>query len=345
MATSKNVLVVFAAVVSFSSAVAYAQAAQEPPPTSVPSAGAANSASQDVQQQEQARMKQAYSVAGGQTPSDLPTETGTIGISDRLSNLLKSSRQNGKLMKLYGNWKAGDQSAVAGIFEQARGGNALAQNLAGYMLDNGEGVRQDSQAAAAYFSHAAETIPLARYNLGLLYYYGRGVKKDQDKAAELFRHSVVSAGVGQGAVLLSIYYLQRQDLDNAFKWANEGANRGDIKAFYLLGRILYVRGNYRDARMWIEKASAAAEPNAPALMARMYIEGQGIDKNLVMGEAWSMIYAGLNHKNTGRSVTSGAALGLSDDDERRAVAFAQNWLATHREPRNVDYRRTLLEVS
>ena len=284
-------------------------------------------------------------VAGGKLPSSLPDESSSLDITTKMANLLVTAKENGEVMRLYGNWKSGDKAAIGQIFAAARNGNARAQNLAGYMLDNGEGVKQDSKAAASYFEHAATQVPLARYNLGLLYYYGRGVPRDQARAADLFKKSAVSAGVVQACVLLSLYYLQNRDEEDAYKWANEGSNRGNIKAFYLLGRILYQRRQFRDARMWIEKAASASEPNAPAILSRMYTDGSGIDRNSVMGAAWWLIYTGLNRNHLGSGVAAISSFGLAADDQRRATAFANNWLSTHTESRRVDYRKSLLQSS
>lgn len=283
----------------------------------------------------------APAVVGGHLPSDLPSESSSFDVAGRMANLLSTAKANGGVMRLYSQWQHGDRGALNQIFLAAEGGNTWAEELVGYMLDNGDGVKQDSKLAAAYFQRAAKDVPLARYNLGLLYYYGRGVPKDEAKAAELLKLATKSGGVDQACVLLSLYYLHHNDIDEAYKWANEGSDRGNVKSFYLLGRILYQRGQYRDARMWIEKAAAAVEPNAPAILAIMYADGKGIDRNPMMGAAWWLIYNGLNHHPGG--ITALGSFDLSKSDRDRAVAFANNWLANHREGRHIEYRKTILQ--
>lgn len=282
-------------------------------------------------------------VAGGKVPSDLPAESSSLDITDRMADLLSTAKANGQVMRLYSAWERGDKKALGQIFDAARNGNAWAQELGGYMLDNGEGVPQNSRLAADYFAHAANDVPLARYNLGLLYYYGRGVPKDQAKAADLFKRSAVNGGADQACVLLSLYYLNQKDMDDAYKWANEGANRGNVKSFYLLGRILFQRGQYKEARLWTEKAAAAVEPNAPAILAEMYAEGKGIDRNPTMAAGWWLIYSGLNHR--GSNISALSSFNLTQDQQQRATAFANSWLANHRAERHVEYRKTILQAT
>lgn len=163
-------------------------------------------------------------------------------ISTAMKGLLSTAREGGEVLRTWAAYKAGDKAALPKLFELAQGGNSRAQNVVGYLLDHGEGVKKDSAAAAAYFSAASSDYPLARYNLAVLTLLGRGVPKDETKAMEMFESSVKDASVDLAAVRLSLYYLNKGDHDKAWTWANEGANRGNVTAYYLLGRMLYERG-------------------------------------------------------------------------------------------------------
>lgn len=284
-------------------------------------------------------------VVGGARPDSLPAETGTLDITEKMGNLLTTAKETGEVMKLYADWKSGRADAVADIFTLAKNGNARAQNLAGYMLDNGEGVKQDSKAAAAYFKHAADQLPLAKYNLAVLTFYGRGVKKDERTAMALFKDSAIHAGVEQACVQLSLYYLRTKNEAEAYKWANEGANRGNVKAFYILGRILYQRKQYQAAWTWIQKAASASEPNAPAIVSLMYRDGLGTGKNPMMGAAWWLVYTGMSRKQVGNNLASMSSFNLTEDEQRRAINFANNWIANHGRDKRVDYQKTLLQTS
>ncbi|WP_017514229.1 tetratricopeptide repeat protein [Cupriavidus pauculus] len=284
-------------------------------------------------------------VAGGAKPSSLPSDTASIDITAKLDDLLATAKETSEVMRLYASWQAGNREAVPEIFALAKNGNARAQNLAGFMLDNGQGVKQDSKAAAAYFQRSAESVPLAKYNLGVLTYYGRGVRKDEARAMELFKGSAIKAGVEQASVQLAIYYLKNKNEDEAYKWANEGANRGNVKAFYLLGRILYQRGQYQSAASWIQKAANASEPNAPAILSLMYRDGKGVGQSKMMSAAWWMIYGALNRRQTGGSLVSSSSFDLDETEQRQALGFANNWLATHGADKRISYQKTLLQTN
>lgn len=266
-------------------------------------------------------------------------------ISSAMKGLLSNAREGGEVLRAWAAWKSGDKQALPKLFELAKGGNGRAQNIVGYLLDRGEGVRQDSSAAAAYFSAASESFPLARYNLGVLTLLGRGVVKNEAKAMLMFEDAVKNAGVDLAAVRLSLYHLKKGDKDLAWKWANEGANRGNVTAYYLLGRISYERQQYSEAFGWLTKAAQASEPNAPAILSTMYKNGQGMDQNLKMAAAWWLIYAGLNRNKTGVNAAGLGAFGLGTKEENESRHFATNWLASHDSMVRPNYEATILQAS
>lgn len=271
--------------------------------------------------------------------------TGIPDISTAMKGLLSSAREGGDVLRTWAAFKAGDRAALPKLFELAQGGNSRAQNVVGYLLDRGEGVKQDSAAAAAYFSAASADYPLARYNLAVLTLLGRGVTKNEDKAMEMFETSMKDAAVDLAAVRLSLYYLKKGNQDKAWAWANEGANRGNVTAYYLLGRMLYERGEYQEAYNWLTKASQASEPNAPAILSAMYKHGHGMDQNMKMAASWWLIYVGLNKGKPGMSSAGLSSFGLSPKEQNDSTSFATNWLATHKNMKRPDYDATLLQAS
>ena len=86
--------------------------------------------------------------------------TGLPDISTAMKGLLTTAREGGNVLRTWAAYKAGDKAALPKLFELAQGGNSRAQNVVGYLLDHGEGVKQDSTAAAAYFSAQVQTTPL-----------------------------------------------------------------------------------------------------------------------------------------------------------------------------------------
>ncbi|KXK68028.1 hypothetical protein BC89_27790 [Pseudomonas monteilii] len=274
--------------------------------------------------------------AGG---ADLPD------ISTAMKGLLSTAREGGEVLRTWAAYKAGDKAALPKLFDLAQGGNSRAQNVVGYLLDHGEGVKQDSAAAAAYFSAASTDYPLARYNLGVLTLLGRGVAKDETKAMEMFESSVKDASVDLAAVRLSLYYLGKGEQDRAWAWANEGANRGNVTAYYLLGRMLYERGEYQEAYNWLTKAAQASEPNAPAILSAMYKNGHGMNQNAKMAASWWLIYVGLNKGKQGMNSAGISSFDLTSKEQNDATSFATNWLSTHKHMKRPDYDATLLQAN
>lgn len=265
-------------------------------------------------------------------------------ISSTMKGLLSYAREGGDVLRTWAAWKRGDKQALPKLFELAKGGNSRAQNIVGYLLDRGEGVRQDSAAASAYFTAAGDDYPLARYNLAVLTLLGRGVPQNEAKAMLMFEDAVKSAGVDLAAVRLSLYYLKKQDHDLAWKWANEGANRGNVTAYYLLGRILYERKEYSEALGWLTKATQASEPNAPAILSAMYNNGQGVDTNPKMAAAWWLIYASLNRNQKELNAGGLGGFNLSLKENNEATHFATNWLSTHEKMVRTNYDETILQA-
>lgn len=271
--------------------------------------------------------------------------TGVPDISSAMKGLLSTAREGGDVLRTWAAFKAGDRAALPKLFDLAQSGNSRAQNVVGYLLDRGEGVKQNSTAAASYFAAASADYPLAQYNLAVLTLLGRGVPKDEAKAMQMFESSMKEAAVDLAAVRLSIYYLKKGNQDKAWMWANEGANRGNVTAYYLLGRMLYERKEYQEAYNWLTKASQASEPNAPAILSAMYKHGHGMDQNMKMAASWWLIYIGLNKGKPGMSSAGLSSFGLSPKEQNDSTSFATNWLATHKNMKRPDYDATLLQAS
>jgi TPR repeat protein len=264
------------------------------------------------------------------------------GMADKMMAVLGSAKESTEVLRAWSAYRAGSKAAVGEIFSLAQQGNATAQNFAGWMLDNGKGVKKDSAAAFNYFVASEKSYPLAKYNVGVLYFFGRGVTKNEDRAYGLFKEAATGAGVQQAQVRLALHALAKGNRDEAWKWASEASNRGNVIGFYLLGRMLFEKKSYKESYAWLMKAAQASEPNSPALLSKIYEQGLGADKNPVMGAAWWMIYIGKNKDKEGAGTV--AAFNLEAAENREAAAFANKWLAAHGESQKVDYKGTIYEV-
>lgn len=265
-------------------------------------------------------------------------------VADSMVHLFKSAKGGAETLRAWSAFKGGDNDAPAQIFALAKNGSAVAQNLAGYMLDNGEGVRQDSKMASAYFRAAAKENPIAHYNLAVLHMYGRGVQKDEKKAMEHYRVALEKGNVEQAAVRLALFHMKAGERAPAWKYANEATNRGNFMGFYLVGRMLFEDRKYQEAFSWLSKAAGASEQNSPALLSKIYAEGLGLDRNRVMAGGWWLVYLHQNRGERNFSATALSGFGLDEDGTRKATKFAMDWIATHRRPEKVGYDKTIYEV-
>ena len=88
----------------------------------------------------------------------------------------------------------------------AERGNALAQNLLGFMYQHGQGVPVSYPKALKWIRKSArQGNAAARNNLGVMYRYGTGVRKNYSRAAYWFRKSA-ETGNATGQVNLGHAY-------------------------------------------------------------------------------------------------------------------------------------------
>lgn len=135
--------------------------------------------------------------------------------------------------------------------------------------------------------------PRALFWLSSMYERGiEGYPRDSLRALALLRAAADSAyapamnylGYAYAVPLLGV----RQDPDSALMWIERAAMspEPDPKAFNNLGMLLLtgrhgVRRDYGKARYWLEKGSELDLPTASASLARMYLEGLGMQPDTV----------------------------------------------------------------
>lgn len=267
-----------------------------------------------------------------------------LGIVDTAKATFVEGKGTGEAWLAWTQFKKGDKKALGQIQALAAQGNDTARNYVGYILDNGDGAKQDSQTAATYFRAASAKSPLAAYNLGLLYFKGRGVPKNESTAIPLFQQAA-KGNIPQAMIRLLIYHLKRGDNQEAWRWAEMAAERGNKIGVYFMGRMLMdgtgPRQDYREAFKWLSQAAELYSPDAAKLLAQLYGQGLGTGQNEMMSASWGMIAAGMSNGGIGQTVNLMAS--LSDDNRRKAQSFATNWLGTHRKPPSVEYEKTLAE--
>lgn len=133
--------------------------------------------------------------------------------------------------------KGGDTREAARLYRiAAEGGNALAQNNLGSMLEAGEGSlpRNLREAERLYRLAADQGFPAGQANLGTLYAAGRGVARDDREAVRLFQLAAEQEDA-QAQTGLGVMYaegrggLQRDTREAARMW-RLAADQGSVEA-------------------------------------------------------------------------------------------------------------------
>lgn len=83
------------------------------------------------------------------------------------------------------------------------------------------------------------------------------------------------------------------------EWCKKAAEKGHPPAFSCMGNIYYGQRNYGEAALWLRKgAEEGADQFSQELLARMYLNGQGVDKAVSEGIRWYQKAAGQGYPLT-----------------------------------------------
>jgi len=138
----------------------------------------------------------------------------------------------------WANFLAGEDAYLREDYERAleewlplaKGGNAEAQNMLGYMYRYGQGVPQDFDQARQWYRLAADQgNARAQNNLGAMYRQGLGVPQNYEEALRWFRRAS-EQGNGGAQNHLGLMYFEGEgiakDVIQAYKWAYLSAQQG-----------------------------------------------------------------------------------------------------------------------
>lgn len=140
----------------------------------------------------------------------------------------------------------------------AEQGNALAQNVLGFMYANGHGVTQDDREAVSWYHKAADQGDAdAQTFLGAMYSKGQGVPQDYKAAADWYRKAA-DQGISDAQSNLGVMYANGQ-----------GVTQDD-----------------KEAAAWYRKAAEQGNASAQFNLGVMYANGQGVSLDLVQAHQW-----------------------------------------------------------
>ncbi len=133
----------------------------------------------------------------------------------------------------------------------AKGGNADAEFILGYLYQNGLGVRADIGAALRYLGDAAvKGNADAQLALGILAFEGDGVYPDYERAAGWFRLA-----------------------------SSQGDPRGDVRLGLLYAEGVGVAANRVTAAHYFAKAAGKGDPDGAFFLALAWLNGDGLPQS------------------------------------------------------------------
>jgi len=271
------------------------------------------------------------------------TSQGQSGFTEFLTGGYQEARAEVEVGKL----ARGDAQALQWLITLAKRGNPQAQNYLGVFLDRGlHGMAKHPALAARYFHAAHKLEPLAAYNLGLLYLLGRGVEHSEVAAMAYLRQAVARQRIPQADVRIGLYHYRQKEIVEAGRWFREAAQDNDPVGAYYVGRMLVEsKRDYREAMTWLDKAAGRRNADAARLIAYLYENGLGMNKNLELAAGWTLIHMVLAEKGQASNLPQIKLFGLEEDQMQKARAFATMWLGSHPGGALPDYVGTLAKLT
>ena len=172
-----------------------------------------------------------------------------------ISRLFNRSEREISLTTAVAAYEAGQyEIAVSHLTKLAEMGNPTAQNNLAHMYNQGLGVAQDDNKAFLLYQQAADSgLNDAYMGLGYAYETGSGVNQNIDKA-------------------ISCYLLV--------------AEQGNVDVENNLGGLYRDKGEYEEAVRWLERAAMRGDPKAQFNLGNCYGLGQGVTESRDTAVFW-----------------------------------------------------------
>lgn len=195
----------------------------------------------------------------------------------------------------HGEGVAKDHSKAFNYFlESAQKGFGSAKDYLGDCYYYGYGTPIDYEEAARWYKDAADNhgIGNSAHSLAFMYFNGDGVEKDERKAVDYFLIAA-HAGITQAQCIISDEYRSgrffQQDYEEARKWMERAATKGDPEAQFMLGRY-YVGGYGFDDEQklyeWVSKAAEQGHVEAEYVVGGCFKYGMGVAEDSVQANKW-----------------------------------------------------------
>ena len=177
----------------------------------------------------------------------------------------------------------------------AEKGIAAAYAGLGGMYYKGQGVAQNYNEAFKWTKKAAENGAADAYvGLGVMYCKGQGVAQNYNEAFKWFQKAADNGVASACAYLGEMYYAGdgvAQNYNEAFKWFQKAADNGITGIYYSLADMFYTgKGGIKDYSKAKNYAELAIKDDTldivgHRILAKLYIHGYGVEKNIAKAEA------------------------------------------------------------
>jgi TPR repeat protein len=191
-----------------------------------------------------------------------------------------------------------EPSAVETYKLKAESGDAEAQYLYSYALDNGFGIKKNHVLAMQYAMKSADQgFGLAYRRVAMAFEGGHGVDKNVEKSQEWYKkfvewavndnnleHPAVKRGMGMN-YLYGIGV--KRNVEKGVKLLREAAESNDRAAQFLLAQFFRnEERNLVEAIKWYRKSAAQGNAYAQFSLGGMYEIGEGVATNYVEAANW-----------------------------------------------------------
>ncbi len=231
--------------------------------------------------------------------------------------------------------------ALESFTEAAEAGSPTAMSYAGWIHEQGHGVPRDGEKAAEWYGRASDAgAQDFAVKLGWMYLAGDGVARDREQAKAWFSRAI-DAGHAPGKIAWASVLiadaqggLNPERVFDARTLLEEALDDGLVLAAYFLAR-LYIEGigdhpvEDDPAAHYTRIGAQSGDARMQGWLALMYLEGRGLDQDLVSALQWASL-AAANGDSTGDQVRLALEEQLTSEELREARERAVDWALQHR---------------
>ncbi len=140
----------------------------------------------------------------------------------------------------------------------------------------------------------------AEFALGEMYRKGEGVVADRQEALKLLARAAEAGHEGARLSLAQLYETEGegQDLEATLQWLRRAAEEGGAEAWFQLG-LHHIRAephrDFAEAARWLRRAAEAGHREAQYFLARLLLDGRGVDANEDEAKTWFAQAAAQGH--------------------------------------------------